>query len=197
MELNRAYSMLDVKSINDGERVIEGIASTPTPDRMGDIVEPMGAKFALPMPLLLYHDSSLPVGEVFFAKPTKTGIPFKARVASVDEAGTVKDRLDEAWQSVKAKLIRGVSIGFRALEYSFLDGGGIRFSEWEWMELSLVAIPANADASINSIKSADQAARRALQGKRGGHLVVHLPAVTRGLPVASGQLTTRKGAVYL
>jgi HK97 family phage prohead protease len=197
MELNRAYSMLDVKSINDGERVIEGIASTPTPDRMGDIVEPLGAKFALPMPLLLYHDSSLPVGEVFFAKPTKSGIPFKARVASVDEEGTVKDRLDEAWQSVKAKLIRGVSIGFRPLEYSFLDGGGIRFSEWEWMELSLVAIPANADASINSIKSADQAARRALQGKSGGHLVVHLPAVTRGTPDASGQRTPRKGAVYL
>jgi len=28
---------------------------------------------------------------------------------------------------VKEKLVRGVSIGFRALEYSYIDGGGIRF----------------------------------------------------------------------
>jgi phage head maturation protease len=73
----------------------------------------------------------------------------------MSEPGTLKDRLDEAWQSVKMKLVRGVSIGFRSIEYAFMDDGGIRFVESEVLELSLVTIPANADATIQSIKSFD------------------------------------------
>jgi HK97 family phage prohead protease len=157
--MDRAYSLLDIKSISEDERVIEGIASTPTPDRMGDVVEPMGAKFALPMPLLWQHDAGQPIGHVEFAKPTKSGIPFKARLAQTDEPGTLKDRLDEAWQSIKLGLVRAVSIGFRSLEYSRMDTGGLRFLEWEWLELSAVTIPANGDATINTIKSIDRELR--------------------------------------
>lgn len=159
--MDRAYSILDIKSVSDDERVIEGIASTPTPDRMGDIVEPLGAKFSVPMPLLWQHDHRQPVGHVEFAKPTKDGIPFRARIARIDEAGTLKDRVDEAWQSVKAKLVRAVSIGFRSLEHSFMDNGGIKFSAWEWLELSLVTVPANAEATIQTIKSIDSELRAA------------------------------------
>ena len=65
----------------------------------------MGAKFNLPMPLLWQHKHDQPVGHVEYAKPTKTGIPFKARIAKSDEPGTLKDRLDEAWQSIKLKLV--------------------------------------------------------------------------------------------
>lgn len=157
--LQRAYSLLEFKGMDDELRVIEGMASTPSPDRMGDIVDPMGAKFALPMPLLWQHQHDKPVGQVEFAKPTKAGIPFKARIAKVDEPGTLKDRLDETWQSVKAGLVRAVSIGFRALEYKHIDKGGIHFSEWEWMELSLVTIPAQAEATITNIKNIDAAIR--------------------------------------
>ena len=92
--------------------MVEGIASTPRVDRIGDIVEPMGAKFSVPMPLLWQHRSDSPVGHVEFAKPTKEGIPFKARIAKIDEPGELKNFLDKAWQSVKAKLVGAVSIGF-------------------------------------------------------------------------------------
>lgn len=163
--MNRAYSILDIRSMSeeDDERVIEGIASTPTPDRMGDIVEPMGAKFALPMPLLWQHNHDEPIGQVEFAEPTKDGIPFKARIANPAEftSETVKARLLEAWESIKSGLVRAVSIGFRPLEYSFLDGGGIRFSAWEWLELSAVTVPAQAEATINTIKSIDARLRTA------------------------------------
>src|SRR5688572_936963 len=50
--VDRAWSTLTVKSVDSERREIEGIASTPSVDRVGDIVEPMGAKFTLPMPLL-------------------------------------------------------------------------------------------------------------------------------------------------
>jgi HK97 family phage prohead protease len=125
---------------------------------MGDIVEPMGAKFALPMPLLWQHNHDQPIGQVEFAKPTKDGIPFKARLARIDEPGVLKDRLDEAWQSIKLGLVRAVSIGFRALEYSRMEGGGLRFLEWEWLELSAVTIPAQVEATIDRIKSIDRSA---------------------------------------
>lgn len=159
--MNRAYSVLHVRSINDGERVIEGVASTPTPDRMGDIVDPLGAKFALPMPLLWQHDSRQPIGQVTFAKPTKDGIPFRAKLATVAEPGALKDRLDMAWQSIKAGLVRAVSIGFQALSYEILKDGGYKFTSWEWLELSAVTIPANADATITTIRSFDRQQRAA------------------------------------
>jgi phage head maturation protease len=84
-----------------------------TADRDGDIVEPKGAEFKLPIPLLWQHDSRQPIGQVFYAKVTSAGIEIKARIAKVAEPGTLKDRLDEAWQSIKAGLVKGLSIGFR------------------------------------------------------------------------------------
>lgn len=162
METNniRAYSLLEVKSFDDDAREITGIATTPEPDRMGDIVEPLGAKFAAELPLLWQHRHDSPVGTVKFGKPTAKGIPFRASVAKIENPGPLKDLVDMAWDAVKAKLVRGVSIGFRALEYSFMESGGIRFSETEIYELSLVTIPANASATIQTIKAMDTAGRK-------------------------------------
>lgn len=160
---NRAYSLLEVKNYDDDQRIITGMATTPEPDRYGDIVDPLGAKFAAELPLLWQHRHDSPVGIVKFGKPTAKGIPFTASVAKIETDGALKDLVDLAWQSVKEKLVRGVSIGFRALEYSFMDGGGVRFSECEIFELSLVTIPANAEATIQSIKAMDTGLRRSAQ----------------------------------
>lgn len=159
--VERAYARFEVKAMRDDERVIEGIATTPAADRVGDIVEPLGAKFNLPLPLLWQHDHGQPIGHVEFGEATKSGIKFRARLVKVDEPGRLKDRLDEAWQSIKSGLVRAVSIGFRGLEHSVMDDGGRRYREWEWLELSAVTIPANAEASISRIKSIDRELRAA------------------------------------
>lgn len=160
--MNRAYSVLTVKDVDGDQRVIRGIASTPTPDRMGDVVDPMGAKFKTPMPLLWQHQKDKPVGLVEFAQPTAEGIPFEARLPVIDEPGLLKDRVDEAWHSVKAGLVRGVSIGFLPVAgKSERIKGGVKYKEWEWYELSLVTIPANAEATITTIKSIDTELRAA------------------------------------
>jgi HK97 family phage major capsid protein/HK97 family phage prohead protease len=150
----RAWSTLDVKSIDAEKRILTGIASTPTPDRQGDVMLPDGAKFSLPMPLLWQHRD--PIGEVFDAKVTAKGIEVQARIAQIDEPGLLKDRLDLAWQSIRAKLVKGLSIGWRPLKetYDKVTGNFI-YPEWEWYELSAVTIPANADATIQTIKSLD------------------------------------------
>lgn len=154
--MNRAYSFLEVKSFDDEARVITGMATTPAVDRVGDVVEPMGVQYKNPLPLLWQHNHDLPVGTVEFGKPTSKGVPFTATIAKVDEAGTLKDRLDEAWQSVKAKLVRAVSIGFRSLDSEPIKGSyGTRYKSTEVFELSLVTIPANASATIQTIKSFD------------------------------------------
>jgi HK97 family phage prohead protease len=152
---NRAFSILEVKSVDEEKRIIRGVATTPTVDRVGDIIDPLGVKFDNPLPLLWQHEHDKPIGSVKFDKPTKAGISFEAEIASTDEPGTLKDRLDEAWQSIKMGLVRAVSIGFRAIEYAFMDSGGVRYVETEVYELSAVTIPANADALITSVKSID------------------------------------------
>jgi hypothetical protein len=133
--MNRAYSLLTIKEVDDTRRIVTGIASTPTPDRYLDVVNPLGAKFQTPMPLLLYHDDKKPVGTVDFAKPTKTGIPFRASLPNVVEPGVIQDRVNEAWHSIKYKLIAAVSIGFRSDAESIeqLDSGGLLFKVWEWL----------------------------------------------------------------
>ena len=153
MKIERAYSLLEVKSIDEGKRLITGIASTPEMDRVGDIVDPMGAKFAAEIPLLWQHMHDKPVGIAEFGKATKKGIPFSASIATIAEPGPLKDLVDMAWQSVKAKLVRGVSIGYRAIKYDIMSEGGLNFRETEIYELSLVTIPANASATIQSIKT--------------------------------------------
>jgi HK97 family phage prohead protease len=148
--LNRAYSVLSEKAVTEDDEFfyIEGMASTPAVDRMGDIVEPFGAKFKTPMPLILQHDHNLPVGNVTFAQVTAKGIPFKARLPKIKEEGSVRDRVNEAIHSLKYDLITAVSIGFKAIEGQVerLKSGGLRFKEWDWLELSLVTIPANSQA---------------------------------------------------
>jgi len=152
MEMTRrAYSLLDIKAVNEDRRIIRGVATTPAVDRVGDIVEPLGVKFKNPLPFLWQHRHDKPIGTVKFDKPTKDGITFEAEIPIVQELGTLKDRVDEAWQSIRIGLVRAVSIGFRVIEYAFMDEThGIRFIETEVFELSAVTIPANAEAVITS-----------------------------------------------
>lgn len=149
---NKAYSILNVKSFDDEKRIITGVATTPSLDRAGDTVQPLGAKFMLPLPLLFHHNHEMPIGKVTKLTVTKDGILFEAEIAKIEEEGILKNRTDEAWQSVKSGLTSAVSIGFSSSKYSSTKTG-IDFEEWEMYELSLVTIPANRDATIQTIKS--------------------------------------------
>jgi HK97 family phage prohead protease len=190
--LNRAYSLLAIKGVDDEARTLTGTATTPTPDRLEDVVEPTGAQFKLPLALLWQHDSNQPIGHVTHAKVSKAGIDIIAKIVHVAEPGRLKDRLDEAWQSIKSGLVSGLSIGFKALEQERLPATkGIRFTKWQFLELSCVTIPANAECSIATVKSID-IAQRAASGQQVPRRVVHLTP-----PGASGQsqrTVAREGA---
>jgi len=158
--MTKAYSVLKVKAITetDDERTITGIASTPNMDRDSDVMDMMGAKFALPIPLLWQHNHNMPVGEVTSATVTPDGIEIVAKIAKIDEEGVLKNRIDEAWQSIKSGLVKCLSVGFRAIDYDYIaDSYGLNIKSWEWYELSVVTVGANADAIITNAKQIKKA----------------------------------------
>lgn len=161
MKQQHAVSLLKVKAVNEDTREITGIATTPSPDRYGDVVMPEGAEFQLPIPLLWQHDHQSPIGQVTSAKVTAEGIEIKATLAKADAPSQLAARLEEAWQSIRLGLVKGLSIGFRPIEYAYIDEGGIRFTKWEWYELSVVTVPANAEGTIQTVKSIDEKLRAA------------------------------------
>lgn len=177
----------EVKDFKEDERRIIGIATSAAEDRVGDVVEPMGAKFESEIPLFLYHDSRLQVGTAKLGKPTKNGIPFEAMLPKVIEDGSLKELVDEAWQRVKYGLLKKVSIGFRVLNDAYeiiKETGGLRFLETEILELSLVPVPANPQAAITAFKSLDQEHLRAVSGNDAGSKVVRLKS-SPGVPGTS------------
>lgn len=156
--IEHAHALLQVKA-GDGatRRRISGTATTPAPDRSGDLFDPLGATFTNPVPLLWHHDRERPIGLVTLHAPTPDGIRFEATIPTVDEPGPLRDRLEEVWQSINAGLIRAASVGYRVLDggMQILKNGGRRFTQTEICEVSLVTIPANMQATIDVIKSID------------------------------------------
>lgn len=154
MELvTRAFAAFEVKSIDSNRRTFSGWATTPSIDRVGDSVDPLGVRFTNPVKLLHGHMHSLPIGNAIFGKPTKKGVEFDAEIPVVEDGyGSLKDRVDTAWGELKYGLVSAVSIGFRALKYNYTDHG-VDYDEIEVYELSTVAIPALPDAVITAVKS--------------------------------------------
>lgn len=152
-KMQRAYSAFEVKAIDNARRTFKGWATTPAVDRMGDEIDPLGAQFKNPLPLLHQHRHDQVIGTVRFGKPTTKGIEFEAEIPVIEEPGPLKDRVDTAWGEIKHGLVRAVSIGFRPLKYAFKEDGGIEFKEIEVLEMSSVTIPALPEAVITQVKS--------------------------------------------
>lgn len=174
-----AQSQIAFKAIDSEQRIIEGIASTPAPDRGGDVMDPAGAKFSLPMPLLWNHDPNKPIGQVLTATVTAAGIRIRAQIskgiAFIDET---------AWPLIKAGLVPGLSIGWLPIKATPIPGTyGQRVTAWDWFETSTVTVPLNGQTTITAIKSADQR----LRAESGRHVP---PAVAGFVPTRKDQIMT-------
>lgn len=152
--MDRGYALLELKSVDAVRRRFSGTATTPELDRLGDIVDPAGVTFRNPVPLLLHHDQSQPVGSLTLTTAAN-GVTVEGDIPNITDPGTVKSRTDEAWHSIKAGILTGLSIGYRipagAVEY--LRTGARLIKRCEIFEVSLVSIPANTAATIHAVKS--------------------------------------------
>ncbi|MGL2945681.1 HK97 family phage prohead protease [Acinetobacter baumannii] len=156
--LHKSFGSFEIKAVDEQKRTFTGVASTPNQDRSKDIMIPKGAKFQLPMPLLFHHDMRQPIGHVTEAKVTEKGIEVTLHIPEIKEDGRLKERVNEAYQSLKYDLVKGLSVGFIPNwdQAKMIKGGGIQFDEWEWYELSLVTIPDNRDSGTDFRKAFEE-----------------------------------------
>lgn len=190
--VERLYSTVVFKAVNEDQRVIEGIATVPVIDRDGDIIETGGVSYDLPMPLLWQHDQDSPIGNVIAAKVTKNNITIRAQIAPKG----VTPWIDEAWALIKAGLVRGLSIAGKIDKYELIPStGGMRITSLKWFETSAVTVPANQAATITAVKSID-AQSLAVSGERSGVSRSHRPGVTgsqrTGPPIMTNQEKLQK-----
>jgi HK97 family phage prohead protease len=99
--------------------------------------------------LFMYHDSSMPVGLVTERVDTEEGMMFSARI-SATAAG------DEALTLALDGVLDSVSVGVNPTRFSYDDEGTMIVTEAEWLELSLVPIPAFAGAVIEKVLASAQ-----------------------------------------
>jgi HK97 family phage prohead protease len=94
--------------------------------------------------LFMYHDSSQPVGLVTERVDTSDGMLFSAKI-SATAAG------DEALTLALDGVLDSVSVGVNPTAFTYDDDGTMIVSKAEWLELSLVPIPAFAGATITDV----------------------------------------------
>lgn len=130
------------KKAFEDNKLVGAIASTPDPDRDGEIVDPMGMEMTQfkKNPVLLWgHDHfSLPIGKVTDIRATVEGIEFDAEFAEGNEfAQDVKNLFRQG-------ILNAFSIGFIPLERR-----NEKITRAELLEISAVNIPANPMALNN------------------------------------------------
>lgn len=179
--MNRAYYLFDIRSVDEEKRIIEGIATTSEEALDGLILETRGIEFALPVPFLYAHDTSQPIGNVISAEVLNDKIKVRIQIASEGIAGFI----DEKWRMIKAGIVRGLSIRWKTLKSQ-----GNRILKSRWIELSAVATPADLNATITSIRNADEKVLAAL-GTKEPKSVVRLTTNPGGVsPLRKGKTMT-------
>jgi phage head maturation protease len=147
------------------QRIVEGIASSPTFDSQpgeldgklysGDVIEPQAIEAALADYMAWANIREMHA-------PSAVGVALEARV--LDKAIEIDDKLvehplyikvrvvdDVAWQKVKAGVYKGFSIGGRVIKAVVREINGVMcrvITALKLTEISLVDRPANPDARI-------------------------------------------------
>jgi HK97 family phage prohead protease len=141
-----------------GDRQARVIATTPAPDRVSEVVSSAGmdAKNYLGDPIVLRdHDHTRPVGRCLALSPYPDRIE---ALLQFPPEGTSLDS-DETYRLVKERVLNAVSIGFIPKKVTPLPGGGLRYDEWELLEISICAVPMNPQALIVERRAPGRAKR--------------------------------------
>ena len=155
IKLNAQAVTIDAAAGDTPSRTITGVA-VPY-DEVATVSDGTQVRFeqgALPTDgkapkLFMYHDSSQPVGLVTERVDTAEGMMFSARI-SATVAG------DEALTLALDGVLDSVSVGVNPTRFSYDDEGTMIVTEAEWLELSLVPIPAFAGAIIENVLASAQ-----------------------------------------
>lgn len=100
--------------------------------------------------LLKYHDSEQPVGVVTGRLDTEEGMLFTAKISQTSDG-------NDMLELVKDEAIDAVSVGVNVIDATYDDKGTMVISRADWVELSLVTVPAFKGATITDVAAAEQA----------------------------------------
>ncbi len=187
---NKFYSLLDVKSIDDTQRIIKGIATDVSPDHVGDRIDLQGIELTgATVPLLIQHDHNLPIGTVTDLQPTAKGLMMTAKLPTKVDSPELQKRIDTAYSEIKEGLRTGLSIGFIGLDWDYLADDTRLFTKIKLLEISVVTIGCNPRAGITEVKRlAHQSANRK---PKSSHVTVKLGSSSKAVPLLAPLTLTK------
>ncbi|MBU1154655.1 MAG: HK97 family phage prohead protease [Proteobacteria bacterium] len=155
MKLVHKVMDFEVGQADEETRTFWAVASSPTVDRQGDLIEPTGWDFAnfLKNPVIPWsHDyASPPVARALAVKVDQGRLLFKAQFPTAEEYAFA----DTIYRLYKGGYLRAFSVGFAPLESEVAThavGGrsltGTRYLKQELYEISCVTLPANPEALV-------------------------------------------------
>lgn len=158
--LNFSFKITSVTKDASGECLIEGYANTNDKDRVGDVVLPSAFEKSLATymgnPILLFqHNWDQPCGVVQTAEITDKGLMVKARVS---------DSREDIKMMVREGVLRTFSIGYNELDSDMDHTTNTKIvKNLELLEISVVSIPANAEAKFTVDGSTEAPAEPAVE----------------------------------
>ena len=142
-----------VDEADDGSVNIKGYASTNDTDRAGDVIEKEawekgGLDNYTNNPVVLFnHDYNRPIGRATGLETDDRGLKITANISK--SAGDVTNL-------VKEGILRGLSVGFRVRDADYIEEtDGLKISDAELFEISVVSVPANQSATFSVAKAFD------------------------------------------
>jgi HK97 family phage prohead protease len=122
--------------------------------------------------LFLYHDATQPVGLVTERVDTEEGMLFSAKIAAT-AAG------DEALTLAMEGVLDSVSVGVNPTKFKYDKDGVMVITAAEWLELSMVPVPAFAGATITEVAAAAE----------------EIPAETQPVAIVTAEATPKENEV--
>jgi len=156
---------LSVMTEDIGKRTVRFTISKEVVDRDGDILVAEGVDFSNYMknPVFCgFHNTrDFPLGKVtkFWVEgnSVKADVYFPTIEELSSDLNNVSEKaklVDFTYNCYKTGMLNAVSVGFIAKSYEPIkETGGVKVLEWELLEFSAVAVPANQDAIAQAVKS--------------------------------------------
>lgn len=146
--MTNRFGVMAVKASESGSRTLTFVGSTPTVDRVGDVVDPSGWDITSyqrnPVVLWSHNQMELPVGKTRRVYLDGASLKFDVEFAGSD----IDPRAEQVYQCYRQGFLSAVSVCFKPIEER-REGSINRVVRQELLELSCVTVPCNADALLS------------------------------------------------
>lgn len=157
MKIKRLQRPFNLKSVEDDGTFVGYASVFGVEDWYGDIVEPGAFEDSIAKhkasgffpPILWQHNPKQPIGKHTKIEEDEHGLLIHGKLL-IDTVAQAK----EAYSLLVEKVIRGISIGYEAQEWTYEKENDIfRLTKIDLWENSIVTFPANVEAMVTEVKS--------------------------------------------